>query len=229
MKKITTIALVGMTLASLCSTAHSALVSRLGGAAVYDTDLNITWLSNANLAATNTFGVTGINAAGYMDWNKANQWINAMNSDGGTGYLGVNNWRLTTVPVFDGDCSINPAGAGFNCRGSEFGHLFYDEFNATAGSSYTTGNPAQTGLFSNIQTTANYWTGSTYSGTTFARVFNMSNGQQAGQLIDVASPGFAWAMTNGDVSPVPVPAAVWLLGSGLLGFAGIKRFRRDAE
>src|SRR5258708_32553556 len=40
------------------------LQPRLGGAAVYDTDLNITWLTNANLAATNKFGTAGINADG---------------------------------------------------------------------------------------------------------------------------------------------------------------------
>jgi hypothetical protein len=28
---------------------------------------------------------------------------------------------------------------------------------------------------------------------------------------------------NGTYSPVPVPAAVWLLGSGLLGLIGIRR------
>jgi hypothetical protein len=29
-----------------------------------------------------------------------------------------------------------------------------------------------------------------------------------------------------DVAPVPVPAAVWLLGSGVLGLLGIRRKRR---
>ncbi len=32
--------------------AQAALVSRLGGLAVYDTDYDMTWLANANLAAT---------------------------------------------------------------------------------------------------------------------------------------------------------------------------------
>jgi hypothetical protein len=31
---------------------------------------------------------------------------------------------------------------------------------------------------------------------------------------------------SGDTSPVPIPAAVWLLGSGLTGLIGIRRFRK---
>ncbi|MBI5660064.1 MAG: hypothetical protein HZC43_11090 [Nitrosomonadales bacterium] len=39
------------------ATAHAALTLTLGGQGVYDTGLNITWLRDANLAASNTFGV----------------------------------------------------------------------------------------------------------------------------------------------------------------------------
>ena len=34
---------------------------------------------------------------------------------------------------------------------------------------------------------------------------------------------YAWAVRSGDVSAVPVPAAIWLFGSGLLGITGIAR------
>jgi len=51
--------------------ARADLQPRLGGAAVYDTDLNITWLTNANLAATNMFGTAGISADGRMSWGAA--------------------------------------------------------------------------------------------------------------------------------------------------------------
>jgi hypothetical protein len=30
----------------------------------------------------------------------------------------------------------------------------------------------------------------------------------------------------GETTPVPIPAAVWLLGSGLIGLIGIRRFRK---
>ena len=36
----------------------------------------------------------------------------------------------------------------------------------------------------------------------------------------------AFRITGEQVSPVPIPAAVWLLGSGLLGLFGVRRFRK---
>jgi hypothetical protein len=36
----------------------------------------------------------------------------------------------------------------------------------------------------------------------------------------------AWAVRDGDVSAVPVPAAVWLFGSGLLGLIGIAKRKK---
>ncbi len=38
--------------------------------------------------------------------------------------------------------------------------------------------------------------------------------------------GYGWAVHSGDVSTVPVPAAVWLFGSGLLGLIGVARRKR---
>lgn len=87
----------------LATSANAALISRLGGQAVYDTDLNVTWLADANLAATNTFGlatnvdlgpISGVNtgggsyiykdhlgdANGSMTWGGALHWISAMNT-----------------------------------------------------------------------------------------------------------------------------------------------------
>ncbi|OIP66619.1 MAG: hypothetical protein COT35_01095 [Nitrospirae bacterium CG08_land_8_20_14_0_20_52_24] len=58
--------------------ANAALVSRLGGLAVYDTDLNITWLANAN-------------ANGFMDWSQANAWASGLTVGGFSG------WRLPTT------------------------------------------------------------------------------------------------------------------------------------
>ena len=47
--------------------ANAALISRLDGQAYYDDVLDITWLTNANLAGTNSFGVDGVNG-GLMKW-----------------------------------------------------------------------------------------------------------------------------------------------------------------
>jgi len=90
------------------STADSALMSRLGGQAVYDTDFNITWLADANYAQT-----SGYDTDGKMNWTTANAWAASLNIGGYTG------WRL---PTADPAC-----GTDFNCITNELGHLFYTE------------------------------------------------------------------------------------------------------
>jgi hypothetical protein len=69
--------------------------------AYYDTVLNVTWLKDANLAASNQFGMdsfTGIDYAigdnGAMTWNAVNNWVSMVNQ---SNYLGFNSWRLPTM------------------------------------------------------------------------------------------------------------------------------------
>lgn len=100
---------------TLSGAAQAALVARSGGM-VYDSMLDITWLADWN---TN----------GLMNWTTANDWANNLV------FGGFDDWRLPTSLNVDGSgpCS------GYNCTGSEMGHMFYDEFDATAGSPITTG------------------------------------------------------------------------------------------
>ncbi len=53
--------------------------------------------------------------------------------------------------------------------------------------------------------------------------FNFKTGLQSG--FDITNKAnFAWAVADGDIvgaSAVPIPAAVWLFGSGLIGFLGL--------
>jgi hypothetical protein len=200
----TILATVALSIGLLSATgANAALVAALSGQVINDTDLNITWLANADLAATNTFGVSGIAQGGYMDWNTAQSWIGAMNT---ANYLGYNDWRQ---PISDGTCS------GFNCTGSEIGHLFYNELGGVAGSS------VNTSPFYNVRGT-NYWSGTVYAPFTgYAWDFNLANGFQGNNYkSDVM---YVFAVRPGQVAAVPVPAAAWLLGSGLLGLMGLAR------
>jgi hypothetical protein len=91
------------TIFGLCLVAVSAEAALQGRApatpggtdyrAYYDTTTNLTWVADANLAATNTFGAAGIctdnitpcHGAGTMTWDIAQTWIVAMNA---AGYLG---------------------------------------------------------------------------------------------------------------------------------------------
>ena len=226
----------------LCfSSVQAALESRLGGQAYYDTTMNITWLTNANLAASNTFGVGGINADGTMPWDTANSWITAMNAAGGTGYLGFNNWRLPTMldtgtsgcdSAFTGtDCGYNvQTGSAATTVYSELASLWYDTLGNLAWFD-TSGNPDQpgwglsnTGPFSNLQS-YNYWSGLEYAPVTNeAWMFIFGYGNQTSD--DKSYDFHAWAVQSGDVGAVPVPAAVWLFGSALLGLIGAGRLRQ---
>ncbi|GAB4511079.1 MAG: hypothetical protein Tsb0026_13710 [Sulfuricaulis sp.] len=197
---------------------NAALVDSSGGL-IYDTELGISWLADANLAVTNAFGVTGINANGSMDWSTAQSWIAAMNT---ANYLGYSDWRLPITMQPDTTCADQAAGAsgGYNCTGSELGHLFYNELGGTAGFPIGTTYNASMALFQNIQIDV-YWSGTEYAPTNGAWNFYFSDGNQF--VTGKESYLYGWAVHPGDVAAVPLPTAVWLFGSGLLGLIGVAR------
>ncbi|WP_297528291.1 hypothetical protein [Thiohalobacter sp.] len=215
--------------------------------AYYDTVLDITWLADANLAATEAFGTAGINA-GTMAWDTANTWIANMNA---VSYLGYSDWRLPTLSPINGsafddnfaydgrtDSGYNitaPGSAHPGSTASEMAHLFYNTLGNTGWydtSGNTTGCTApdycltNTGPFANIQP-SNYWSGLEYaSNTNRAWDFGFYDGNQLTYLKSFTR--YAWAVRPGDVSAVPLPAAVWLFGTGLMGLfgAGVRRRTR---
>jgi Protein of unknown function (DUF1566)/PEP-CTERM motif len=222
------LAVVALSVGLLSATgAYAALTSALGGQVVNDTDLNITWLANANLADTNAFGISGILPGGYMTWYTAQNWIVAMNaSNGGAGYLGFNNWRLPTTLQPDVSCGSQLGGVslGLNCTGSEMGHLFYNELGGVAGSSILTTHNADLALFNNVQSNY-YWSGTDYAPNPGAAwEFGMSIGDQEASYKGYDM--FAWAVRSGQVvSAVPEPEtyAMLLAGLGLIGFTARRR------
>lgn len=221
--------------------AQAALQSRAGGTMVYDTDLNITWVADANLFRTqeagnpnliseiiaanggvindtpNAFdgndGVYNLSAADFgsftrrMSWFGAQAWVNSLN------YGGFSDWRLP---------SIAAQATGYNITDSELGHLFYNELGGVAGQSIVTTHNADYNLFSNIEPTLLYWTAAEYATNPyFAFSFYVANGHQG--LPSKNSPSFALAVRDGDVAAVPVPGAVWLFTTSLVGWLGLKR------
>jgi hypothetical protein len=115
--------------APVAAPANAPLIPAADGQTVYDPNLRVTWLADANLAATQTFEVSNINKSGSMDYATAVRWVAAMNKfDHGAGYLGHNNWQLPTAPEKDKSCARtgrNGESFGFNCSGSALGSLFY--------------------------------------------------------------------------------------------------------
>jgi len=194
--------------------AQAALEARPGGM-VYDTVQNISWLQNWN---TN----------GLMDWTTANDWANNLV------HGGFDDWRLpTTNTTASSNCdsNFNPGGGfpqqyfGYNCTGSEMGHMFYNEFGATAGDSILVGaNAANLALFTNVQSDT-YWSGT--ESAPFPVVvwtFNTIEGFQGGGLKDYAL--YAVAVRPGDVAAIPEPQTYAMLLAGLGALAVAVRRRR---
>ena len=120
------------------------------GQTVYDPMTDITWVANANLAATDNFGLPlctspltpalCIAQDGSMTWASSMQFLANMNS---AAYLGQKNWQAPTV---------DPGCPGFGCDGTKdpMGNLYYDQLGFSRGTPVAAPNTA-VGPFSNLQ------------------------------------------------------------------------------
>ena len=209
---------------------------------IYDDVLEIAWLQNANLAATQTFGVSGIGTDGSMNWDTAQDWIAAMNA---ANYLGYSDWRLPTtvdgpyVSGYSGPDSGNSYStysysytAGYNLYNSEMGYMYYVNlgnlgYKATDGTAPQPGwGLTNTEMFLNINDEY-YWSDTRHSySTNAAWAFDFNSGHQSIQNIERGLYN-AWAVRPGDSAPVPEPATLVLMGTGLIGLAGFrKKFKK---
>lgn len=195
---------------ALSGAAQAGLMAR-GGGMIYDTDLNLTWLADANYAMT-----SGADTDGRMNWATANAWAANLV------YGGYNDWRLPTALNQDGTgpCS------GYYCTGSEMSHLFFIELGGTAGYSILSSVDSDLALFQNIQSSV-YWSGTEYAPDPgIAWGFGMHYSAQG--AYSKGDELYAWAVRPGDVaaangSTVPEPQTLALVGLGLLGLAVMRR------
>ena len=212
-KKLVTAISIGLISLGLASSADAALFGRLPATpdgtdyqAYYDNIANLTWLADANYAKTRGY-VTDhasdpdINSTDSMQWSPANTWATNLNIDG------VSGWRLPTSDECWND----------NCTGSEMGNLFYNVLGGSAGSSITTTHNDNYMLFSNVQSDF-YWA-TTSTGTAWP--FDMSDGSQTRSHKNYSL--YSWPVQSGDISTVPLPAAMWLFGSGIIGMIAVAR------
>lgn len=206
-----TLALCATLFLGLTTASHAALIDK-GGGLIYDTDLDLTWLADANVAVGSAFDDGTNTGDGRMSWASAVAWADSLTIGG------ASDWRLPVTADPDATCS-GTGPRGDSCTGSEMGHLFYVELGGDPNSTIlTSGDPTLLALFSNLQ--GQYWSGTTEAGfPDYAWDFTFTSGVQS-DAFKTTNYLFGWAVHGGDVSAVPAPGAVWLLGTGILGFIG---------
>ena len=209
-----------LVVAALASgSAHAVLQGRdLNGSAAsfeayYDTDLDITWLADANYAKT-----SGYDADGRMTWADATTWAAQLDING------YADWRLPTTLQPDASCGSQSGGVsyGYNCTGSEMGHLFYSELGGTAGQFIWASADSDVAKFTNLQSLL-YWSATEYApGTGSAWTFVFGGYQDA---IGKPTGYYALAVSPGDVAAVPEAQtyALMLAGLGLIGWRARRR------
>ena len=191
--------ILGLMLFFVFGVAQAALVDR-GGGFIYDDVLDITWTQSANINGPGT-------------WENRVAWADSLSLYDSVRDVTWDDWRLASVDVNNDNTVVNCAiDDELACRDNELGYLFFQN-----GVSYAT-----PGLFNSIQDNVYYWSGTAYAGyPALAWFIFFGSGTEGG--ISKTSSNYAWAVRDGDVAAVPVPAAVWLFSSALFSLVGIKR------
>jgi hypothetical protein len=192
---------------SLGNVAYAGLIDR-GNGMIYDDLLDITWLQDANYAMT-----TGFAPDGLMTWETSMNWAENLI------FGGFRDWRLFNA---DPKCGINT----FNCTTSELGHLFYNDFDITAGESILSATGAgfdNFNLFINVQSTHAYMSGIEQASNA-AYDFRTRDGSQS--ISNKSGLDYGWAVHDGDIGNIPEPSTIVIFALGLIGLASrrVKKF-----
>lgn len=234
---------------AMSGAAHAALYDR-GGGLIYDDQLNVTWLADANYART-----SGYDADGRMTWAQAVTWADTLVYHDSVRNVDYSDWRLPFM-VDTGTPGCNYADSGTDCGYnvqtvntgtnpvtvySELAHMYYNNLGFKGYYSPTSTYQPDFGIFGNgttggerdglgpngaivnLQSHA-YWSGTEYAPSAgYAWVFDTYYGDQNyfGKDYDF----YAWAVRPGDVAAVPEPETYALLLAGL-GLVGVATRRR---
>jgi hypothetical protein len=247
-----TVTLVFLASAVVTSTSQASLIDR-GNGLLYDDVLNVTWLQDANYAHTS--GYAGANSLGQMDWSTATTWATDLVYGGYSDWRLASNspvngssFSFNGYLAYDGSTDN-----GYNITGphAELAYMYHvnlglkgyfdttrnvqSDFGIFGNGTYngvdnTSWGQTNVKLVNNLQNYV-YWSGSTYNPpyTYYALIFDTYNGSQSQDY--KVNQLYAWAVRPGDVaaSSVPVPAAVWLFGSGLIGLASFTRRKNKSS
>lgn len=219
--------------------------------AFFDTSLNITWLADVRYYST-SYEVLDPEP---LTWPYAMIWVENLNPYG-SGIRGWRlpvvrpidgDTSDDTLYAYDGseDAGTNISAPGTLYAGStasEMAHMFYntlgntslcDPVASTADSCVEgRGRYYNAGPFSQFDDDI-YWSATAYSlDADYTWAFDFFQGGQYRDRNDrYGGRNLTWAVHDGDVgapipSAIPVPAAAWLFGSGLLGLVGVAKRKR---
>lgn len=206
-----------------------------GFEAYYDTTLNISWLADANYAATIGWVSPSLGyGGGWMTIDEGLALLKTLDIGGVTG------WRAPQLTDLGAPgCPGYAAGTGYPFGGSDCGYNVDPSsseivhlYSVTLGN-HSVINPDGTrraqgdfglinsGPFKNVQTLG-YGLGTPYAAdANMIWAFNPSSGIQT--PLSKASAGFGWAVHDGDVGAVPEPQTYALMMLGLVGIAAVAR------
>jgi hypothetical protein len=188
---------------------------------IYEDDQKLIWLDYTH---------------GRADWQSQRDWATGLNVSGvlvynlnpGLGVTWGGDWRLPST--VDGPWVWGYEGTttgGYNITTSEMGHLNYASLMnkgiVSTGGVYPQPGWGLTNTFPfNKLLAHDYWSGTEYSsGLDQAWYFYFYDGNQS--LGVKVGEAYALAVRPAEVSAVPVPASVLLLGSALIGLLGLRR------
>lgn len=217
---------------------NAALIDR-GNGLIYDSDLDVTWLQDANYAETSGYAYSGA-----MNWDTALVWADQLV------YAGFTEWRLPELLPIDGNGTYNmnwsrngstdqgynisaPGSAYPGSTASEMAYLYYNSLGKIGAFDVTGSANADYGVdpsdpFYNVETSRAYWSSAGISSTGSA-VFLFSNGRQILEQ-PVENSYFAWAVHDGDIgAPIPISGTILLFASGLIGIVGIGRINGNTH